>query len=619
VRLHPSRNLLSNGSFEALADGRPLSWETTGGAAPYDAVAGEGVHGSHAVLVDTPGADASTGLGLRQMVPATVQCTYELHGWLKVVEGRGGRVALGWAALDHRQHLLAQGETVLAGEQGRWTGLGVTFQPPPGTAWLVITAPLVYGGARLLADAFSLEVAHGPQRPVSGPAVDGLLVREAGSNWACLAWTPLPGEFQVRYRAHAARTWAVCPAEADAHCTLLGLTPDADYECLVELAPVPYYDGGGQSGIAPWRRRTSRPLTLHTLPWQPRAWNQLRLWPTQPLGVFAGAQSFPGIEAHDGALCVIECVGGAIHLSRVHPDDLRLEWSREAIAPPPPPLVLAGCVDSCVLGDRLYLTYNLQRSDSKGDPLADARQWLAVYDLAQGRLLGEAAELRPARPGASTYGAGLAVVAQRVWVTWLETWVEAGKRRSRALLASADDLGSGSQPVAWEEGPPGLFWGPALGAFEGQPLLLGSDLAPTTGAPDVEPLVCVRVNGNQFRGLQTLSSLGRNQFPRGVQVGDTFYMVHRTDVAYPTHRGMYQDLMLTALGARGMAVTATPYVADMTFNTWPDIAALGDTLYVVHQKLSHVYGDPDHPARAYGTYIGRIETGPVAAPVPPVR
>ncbi len=612
-RLQAGRNLLSNGSFEAVAEGRPLSWETFGAPTPFAAVPDVGLHGKTAALVDTPGLADAPAAGLRQEVPANPGCTYELHGWLRVLEDRGGSVSLGWAALDARGRPLGQGEALLPDATSDWIDLSVAFQPPPQSAWLVVTTPRVRGGMRLLVDAVSLEIVRGSRQPGAAPVADGLAVREVGSNWALLAWAPVHGDLQVRYREAGNRAWETEPAHPDGHCTLLGLKPDTRYDYFVEPVPRTHYDAAGRAGNPPWHIREAGPRSLRTLPWQARTWNGLRLWPTQPLTTVPGDRSFPAIEAAEGALYVAECVGGGIHLSRVQPDSLEVEWSRQILAPDTGPIALTGLLDTCLSGQRLYLTYNLQSSDSGDEGLSGARQMLAVYDLGQQRMLGEPLELPPIQPGASTYGAGLTTLAQQVWVTWVETWMEDGERRSRALMATTEDLQTGAEPVIWETGAPVRFWGPGLGVFEGQPLLLGSDLAPTGGPPEAEPLVAARADVTGFHGQQTLVAMGRNRYPRGLQVGETFYLVYRSDIAYPTYRGRYQDVMVAAVERGGMAVTTTAYVVDMTFNTWPDITAVGNTLYVVYQKLSHVYGDPDLPTRAYGTYIGRIETGPVVS------
>lgn len=615
-RLQVGRNLLSNASFEAVAEGCPLSWETFGAPTPFAAVTEVGLHGKTAALVDAPGLADAPAVGLRQEVPANPACTYELHGWLRVLEDRGGSVSFGWSALDARGRPLGQGEALLPDAGSDWVSLSMAFQPPPQSAWLVVTAPRVRGGMRLLVDAVSLEIVRGPRQPGSGPVVEGLMVREVGSNWALLAWAAVHGELQVRYRAAGSREWETVPAQPDGHCTLLGLKPATRYEYTVEPVPRVHYDAAGRPSGPPWRSRQLGPQTLRTLPWQPRIWNGLRLWPTQPLTTVAGDRSFPAVEAAEGALYVAECVGGGIHLSRLKPESLEVEWSRQVLAPGADPRGLAGLLDTCLSGQRLYLTYNLQPSDSGEEGLSAARQMLAVYDLEQQRILGEPVELPRLRPEAGTYGGALAMLAQQVWVTWVETWMEDGERRSRALVATSEGLEAGSEPIVWEMGAPARFWGPGLGVFEGQPLLMGSDLAPHEGPPEAEPLLAARVGAAGFLGRQTLVAMGRNRYPRGVQVGETFYLVYRSDIAYPTYRGRYQDVMLAAVERGGMAVTTTAYVGDMTFNTWPDVTAVGNTLYVVYQKLSHVYGDADLPTEAYGTYIGRIETGPADSPAP---
>jgi hypothetical protein len=121
--------------------------------------------------------------------------------------------------------------------------------------------------------------------------------------------------------------------------------------------------------------------------------------------------------------------------------------------------------------------------------------------------------------------------------------------------------------------------------------------------------LAVRSDGSGFYGQQVLGTLGHSRGLRGVQVGDSLHLVCQSDAAYPTRGGRYQDLMLSVFRPRSQDLTTTTYVGDKTCNRRPDLAALGDKLYLTYGKSSRGPGDA---AGAYGTYIGRVDTVPQA-------
>lgn len=606
--LRADRNLLSNGSFEAGGGDLPEVWTLAAGVtAPLTTAC----HGQRALLVDVP-AGAAGPLLVTQTIPVDARCTYELSGWLKALEDRGGQARLELVALDDQQRPLASNPSAPLAAGAEWTRLAVAWRPPPGTCWLEVRAPVVTGAARVAVDAVSLIITAGPRHRVDGPPLTGLRAKGLGANWVLLEWDSRPGWFQVEYRVTPVlrRRWETTEPVDDTHYTLLNLKADAPYEFRVRLAPDRYFDENGKPAPTPLRPGVSAVLADHTPKVQARSWGGLRLWPTVPLGTFPSGQNYPNIESYDKKLYVVETYGGGLHLSRVNPDTLAVEWTRQILARPAEPDTLQGLVDTCLHKDQLYFTYNVSQPRPGQSGLQASRQMVATYDLVAERLVGEPRELQPRSPGVGTWSGSLAVFRDQVWVAWLETWQDGAERRTQVLVAPFVTQGE-LLAREWQDAPGKFLTGLALSVFEDQLLILCSDAGASRQRPGYEPLLAVRCDGEKFHDLQKLSDLGYNRRPRGVQLVDRFYLMHRNDAAYPTYSGLYADIMLTILGPQGLTMERTPYVADMTCNTWPDVTVLGQTMYVVYHKYNRSDGDVRHVVHDYGTWIGRIDLSPV--------
>lgn len=610
ARLAPQRNLLSNGSFEAVDGTLPRAWERPAHFEFVKAETGSALHGEYALAVDCPAAAAGAEVSSGQFLPANPRCTYQLTGWVNLVADRGATLGFRLLAQDRQRRVLAREEVWLQERVSGWQALSVQLTAPSQTSWLEVQAPVVRGGAKVLFDALSLNITAGPRGLPSGPSPAGLLARKVWPNAALLTWESLPGAFDLQYRAlpSSPRRWETTPVLTEPHETLLELQADTDYAVRVRLALPTYYDEQGQVARSPLRPAESDVLTMHTPPLQPRRWNLLRLWPTAPLGTFRADQSYPCVEAYQSRLYVVECQDGGVHLSRVQPAGPRVEWTRQLLPRPENGQVLVGLVDTALLHDQLYVTYCLQPTNGGAGRFSQSRQMLAVYDLALDRLVGEPRALPALRPQAGTYSAGLAVFRDQVWAAWLEAWEEGTKRYTRLLLGPVSTA-EPTPPQPWDAAPSNYLIGPGLGVFEGQLVVAFTDGAAADQRPGYEPLFAARYDGVVWRSPQKLADLGRNRYPRGVQWGDSYYLLHRTDAPYPSDNGLYQDLTLTVLGPRGLRLDTTPYVDDMTYNTCPDVAVLDNTLYIVYQKYDRAYGDPEHPARSLGTFLGKIETG----------
>ena len=311
---------------------------------------------------------------------------------------------------------------------------------------------------------------------------------------------------------------------------------------------------------------------------------------------------------YGGATWSLERGAEGLYLLKVPPVDAKVssETPKELVAPIKDPVIQQTYPAAAIYRDRLWLTFTRQATGEPGYALADARQMFLSYDFATGKV-SEPITLDAVKPGAGTAEGGLTVWQDTLWLLWTEVWLEGGAQRAQIVLAPyAPDTGLG-QPNVWEDCPSARPETPFLGIFENEPIILFSDLAATRTRDDEEPLMCARFNGTDFQNVVTLQGLGRNRCARGAQVGDSFFIVYETDAEWIMSDDLYRDIALTRLGPKGRMVETVWYGDDMKYNVTPDILADKTGAFVVNVKFSRSPGDAADPAKALGTWMGRIE------------
>jgi hypothetical protein len=587
-------NLLSNPSFEAPAEGQPPSWEILpAGALQFSPETPR--HGR--VCLQTAGAPAP--FTLSQKVPACPRATYELTAWLRV-SGESGGVGLALQALQPGGQVLAETRTLAAPRDG-WQEVQARLTVPRLSGWVRVVALTAPAGATVAVDAVRLARLTGPA--TYGPLLAHLAANQKGANWALLTWDSEETSFNLHTRQSGDRPspWVTRPGLRQSRYSWQLLEPDMNYEVRVSLPQPPHYDETGQQVTSPLPVVQTPVLPLRTSPWTPRKWGRLQLWPTRHLDTFPGDQSYPCVEGFREALYVTEVHGGGVHLSRVLPPNLQVDWTRPLLPPQPEQKLVYTDLDTCVYADRLYLAATRQ------SPAATAASRtslvVAIYDLALDKPVGEPLVVTPTRPEAVALQGAVMTYRDQVWLTWLEAFSQQGQRHTDLVIAPLQEGGVGERQV-WKEGPSSLF-GPALTIFEEQLAILFTDLT-AVGRLGYEPLGLVRFDGLSFARRQRLTGLGSSRYPDAHQFGRHLALVYRSDAAYAIYDRRYQDLRLALLGPAGLANEDTAYVADMTYNTAPSITMLGNDLWVAYQKFSHAYGDPADPAVAYGTFLGRL-------------
>lgn len=465
------------------------------------------------------------------------------------------------------------------------------------------------------------------------PAAPELAVFEVtsprqGSSWIVVHWDSTAQRHDLLYgevppRRRRPRRWQTVPNIGAWDYSAINLKPDTGYQFRVRAHSSA--EGEGQAA-------ESDPITVRTLSDEPREFSGLLFWPQRQLATFPDALTYPCIEAYQGKLYVLEAQDDSLWLSRVDPDKLEVEWTRQ-IAPriDEPPLSYQ-CPDMCVLKDKLWITWHVDKGSSNTRRPEDLRQRLMFYDLS-GEKEGAAAdadaerisaplEIQPTAAGRGTCYGSVSPYRDGLWVSWTEVWAdEKSERRRGALMLAAYEPWRGclAQAVTWGDCPALLPGRPSINRFEGDLLILFSDQAALETTPDAEPLLCARFDGKRFHDVHTLRKLGRNFNARGVQVYDRFYFVYQSDTYYPAGGGLYYDISLGRLPGRrmsadavsGLLLAGSPYVTDMKYNSSPDITALGDTLFAVCAKRDDASGfvsmGEDSPAsRGFGSYIGKI-------------
>ncbi len=462
--------------------------------------------------------------------------------------------------------------------------------------------------------------AAAPSAAPPGVKVSGLKSTRQGPSWIVLQWEGTAAYYDVCYarvlptRPRALR-WETIPGIRTVDYSVVGLTPDSDYQLRVRG-----YPAAGGAAIE------SEPLRVRTLPDEPRALAGLVLGSPRTLTTSATAVAGCCLEAYGGRLYLLEAEGGALRLSRIDPASLKLEWTCDVAPPTETPALPCLNPDMCVSQNKLWITWTV----AIGPGAHQLRQRLVFYDLSgepattrpdtAGRL-SALLEVQPRTADRGTCGGTVASFLDGLWLAWTEVWEAQGRSHATVILAPYEMWrGQLGNLVAWEDCPTTLPANPAIARFEGSLVVMLTDQEPI--AEGREPLLAARFDGKRFRDVHTVRRLGRSRNPRGVQLYDHFYFVYQSDAAYPAGGGLYYDIALGRLGLQqgGGATGAEPgqqapvgiaYVSDMKCNYSPDVAVLGDALYVVCAKQDDAaglapVGTTPAPHRGWGCVLGTV-------------
>lgn len=456
------------------------------------------------------------------------------------------------------------------------------------------------------------------QSAADADAVSDLRAVRVGPYWVALGWQSSAPGHDVLFREAQPGRSAPLRAWSGVRATeysVVNLKPETPYEFRIRAHPP-----GNGSGPA----TESAPVIATTLPATPRRIAGLAMWPPRSLGTFTDRVTEPCIASFQGKLYVLEAHDDGLALSRVDPESLRVEWTRELARDIDEPPSRPRAPDMCVYQDRLWIAWQ------EGDDVTGWRVRLMSYDPAVEQAdhvpagagaLSPPVEVEPSSPDRDVCCPSLASFMDALWVSWVETWRdEEGRRRGTLTLAPHEARrGRARRPRAWDDCPAVLPRRPSISVFGSDLVVMFSDEAAHETTPGREALWCARFDGRRFHHVHLLRTLGSNCQARGAQLADRFYFVYKSDAHYPGSDGLYNDIaigrLLPATASPRLVMeqllTGLPYVTDMKHNSAPDITILGDNLFAVHAKRDDARGlMPDVTGaarpRGFGTYIGRI-------------
>lgn len=369
--------------------------------------------------------------------------------------------------------------------------------------------------------------------------------------------------------------------------TLVGLVPETEYIIRVEalqLQPT-------QASPAQYRViGKSETVQIATGPWEPREWENLRLWPSRHVDTFPGDTTYPAIAAYKNELLVVECYEGAIYVSQVNPETLEVH-STKLLFPAEEDLVRT-YLDAVVIQDTLWVSW--LQADWNGHHVPVPMQQLVSYDL-QTSSVSDSVKL------GETQSCGLVSYNGQVWLSQIHRRIGAYGGRRSMILAHYDPVTGLQNPKGWVRSPSARPMYATAAVDLGIEVLLAF-LQRATGADvaNQRTLWAVKFNGQEFYEERMLRGRGEYSSPTGAAVNDTIVLAY----AKATQEEL-SDIDLTLTSAEGGEVTSTSYIHDGTYNTTPDAVAIGDSIYLVYNKWSARAGSPN--AVNYGTFIGKIE------------
>jgi len=487
-----------------------------------------------------------------------------------------------------------------------------------GRIGLVMTVCALACGARCAGQ----EVPAAETVPLS---VEALQAATVGASWVILQWQSPAQRFDVLWGesgrgGRAPHRWETVSDIYTPTYSVIGLKPDTAYHFRIRAYPL---------AEAPGPPVLSEPIAARTSADVPREWHGLHVWPQRQLPTALDGITEPAIETDGTYLYTLEGVACKLILSCLDRTTLAVLWSLDFS---PDIDDVAPCCrrpDLCFSQGKLWLTWQADRAGGELSEPAVHRQRLAYYDLAgeydrvppgSAERFSAVLEIVPSGDDMGTCWGSLAWYQDALWACWTELWRgESGAEDGRVCVAPYDPrTGALGKRAEWTDCPTTFPAETTLGSFGPGLRVLLSDRAGLLEAPETEPLLSARFDGRRFYDVTTVRRLGRSFSPRGVQTGDRFYFVYQTDAAYPASGGLYCDIDLGRWAVGGLRVDpkgsvfvgGITCVGDMKLNAAPDIAAVGDDLYVVCGKRDH-QPDPQRgwearPVRGYGTFVTRI-------------
>ncbi len=344
---------------------------------------------------------------------------------------------------------------------------------------------------------------------------------------------------------------------------------------------------------------------------RPTEWSGLRLWPDQHVESFESGTTNPALASYAGKLLLIEVYQGALYLSQLEPDSLKVIDKTK----------LSGLrlgrtvkdVDAVVVKGVLWVTWISQAA-------GEGHQMFLQHNLQT------AVSASPVEEH-SAVGCSLAVFSGQLWVLWRSPGPSGG-----LYLARYDTTSGLGRPQQWPIqraewlGGDGVDLGGELflagiktATLIKPPVLIkppavGGDGQRTSAIPPqikVQPvnsthqLWAAKFNGQRFYGSRMLRGRGNFSHPTCAVLDGQITILYASRPPAAAGAVQQSSIDITVTTGEGGQVTSTSYDSG-GHNVAPDAVRMGEALFVAYNKWS---ANPDSSADAVnqGTYVGKIE------------
>ncbi len=344
---------------------------------------------------------------------------------------------------------------------------------------------------------------------------------------------------------------------------------------------------------------------------RPTEWASLRLWPARHVESFAGGTTNPALTSYAGKLLLVEVYQGALYLSRLEPDNLKVIGKRKLSALQSGRTVKD--VDAVVVKGVLWVTWISQTA-------GESRQMFLQHNLQT------AVSASPVEEH-SAVGCSLAVFSGQLWVLWRTPGPSGGLYLARYDAASglgqpqqwpiqrAEWIGGGAVDLGGELFLAGIKTAPimklpvpiippALGSGGQRTPVVQPQIKPQP-AVSIHQLWAAKFNGQRFYGSRMLRGRGNFSHPTCAVLDGQVTTVYASRPTAAAGAAQQSSIDITVTTGEGGQVTSTSYDSG-GHNVAPDVVGIGEALFVAYNKWST---NPDSSADAvnWGTYVGKIE------------
>ncbi|MFA5645419.1 MAG: fibronectin type III domain-containing protein [Candidatus Ratteibacteria bacterium] len=333
-----------------------------------------------------------------------------------------------------------------------------------------------------------------------------------------------------------------------------------------------------------------------------KRFSELSLYPSYPI---LEGRTYPCIESYKGSLWYTDA---KFYLYKLDTDEKKVLWKSENPMiewPLSLPLGYMGLPDITLYDDKLWVTCNIQATHHSGYTVTQSRQYLFYYDFATENI-STPVIVEPTRSEYGSWEGGVQAWRGKLWVMHMDVWLEGDLRRTRIVLRTFEN-GEFSKPIIYENCPTVYPYGPSMSLFNDNLIILFSDLAAEEKGNE-EPLLYTVFDGKSFSEVKVIQNIGRSRYARGVQIGTRFLCAYKCSAPYfKKFNYEYHDIALSLFTPSTEEEPQTiMYINDRKYNSSPDIALHGGKIFVVYNKLEHLYDRPEDPAIHHGAWLGSI-------------